>query len=336
MLNCTRRVGQENPLQESNSRVHSRPLSYTEGINFGDHIPKIHRNSSFQSPYHRCKAVKTLIVGCGYLGRRVAGRCRAEGHVVSATTRDAASHPEWEAQGITAIEWDVTEQPRSGIFSAPEVVVYAVGYQRGQAYSRDQVHRDGIERLFANLPNPPRLFIYVSSTGVYGEDQENLVDEGTPAAPDSDSGQAILRAEDFLRSHPWSDRVIILRLAGIYGPDRVPVQGPDPATDADPWINLIHVDDAANAIVELMRGARPPKTYVLADGMPVRRSEFKKKALEIVGVSAPKNSARPPRIGRGKRINPNLIHRDLGFQCRYPTYIAGLQAIAAAMGDPRR
>ena len=98
------------------------------------------------------------------------------------------------------------------------------------------------------LLTPDPLLLYISSTGVYGDADGEWVDETTPCRPAREGGKACLAAEQVLAEHPLGKRSVVLRPAGIYGPDRIiraealrrgePIDAP-----ADGYLNLIHVDD---------------------------------------------------------------------------------------------
>jgi nucleoside-diphosphate-sugar epimerase len=280
--------------------------------------------------------VKTLIVGCGYVGFRVARSWIQAGHVVWGTTRDPEKQAKWVREAIHPIVWNVAEKPQTGLFPAVDVVLYAVGYRKDQPFSRSELHRGGLSRLLEALPVPPKRVLYVSSTGVYGDSVSGIVNEETPANPSSESGKAILEAEQFLQGHPWNARVILLRLAGIYGPERIPIPRNSEHPAEDGLINLIHVEDAVRAIILAAEAADPPRTFVISDGAPVLRSAFQQAAAEILGGTPKMNSDRPPRKGGGKRIDPSLIQKELGFQCEFSTYREGLQAIADLDAGVRR
>jgi nucleoside-diphosphate-sugar epimerase len=149
-----------------------------------------------------------------------------------------------------------------------------------------------------------------------------------------------LAAEQWLAEHVPAERATVLRLAGIYGPGRIPLlaklreREPLPVAEGD--LNLIHVVDAAEAIVQLLERPAPPRLYVLSDGHPVARRTFYEDAARIFGTPEPVFVAPEPgsaRAGRGesnKRIRPQRIMADLGLVLRYPDHLAGFTAIAAS------
>ena len=88
-----------------------------------------------------------------------------------------------------------------------------------------------------------------------------LVDETSDCRPESENGQDCLAAEEILWEHSRSVKsdvkhsASVLRLAGIYGPGRLlrrieQVRAGEPvAGNPEGFLNLIHVDDAVQAVL---------------------------------------------------------------------------------------
>src|SRR5205823_868134 len=133
----------------------------------------------------------------------------------------------------------------------------------------------GLANVLAELP-PPGQFLYVSSTGVYGQTGGEEVDEESPAEPIEESGRVVREAErTLLRQRPDA---AILRFAGIYGPGRLirhqALLAGEPLTgDPGKWLNLIHVEDGVRAIDHVLR-ARWSGVVNVCDGRPVTRRDF--------------------------------------------------------------
>jgi nucleoside-diphosphate-sugar epimerase len=290
-----------------------------------------------------------LIFGCGYLGERVALRWRAAGHEVAIVTRSAHRAERFRKQGFVPIIADVTRPHTLGQFIEAQTVLYSIGFDRTAAYSIDEVYAGGVRNVLAALPAQLSRFIFISTTGVYGPAEGGWVDEATPPAPQRDGGRASLAAERVLANHPLGGRGIILRLAGIYGPARVPFIDelragkplPAPATG---WLNLIHVDDAAEVVVAaaempleaLGTHNRWPLVYSVSDGCPVERGEFYSEVARQVGAPPPRfvkpdpNSPRAARAAANRRISNVRMLADLRVTLAYPDYRAGLAAILSA------
>jgi len=216
-----------------------------------------------------------LIFGCGYLGMRVARAWRAEGEVVHAVTRGGSSAA-FAAEGLAPVRADVTQPETLTDLPAAGTVLYAVGFDRAAGASMRQVYVDGLRAVLDALPESVERFIYISSTSVYSQDDGGWIDEESPCQPRSENGRVCLEAERTLREHRLGARAIVLRLAGIYGPGRVPrreaLLSGEPLAAAEGRLNLIHADDAVRIILAAERLAAPPRLYTVSDGQPPLRS----------------------------------------------------------------
>ena len=146
------------------------------------------------------------------------------GHDVVVVTREPrAGRRSFEQQGYAAIVADVTQPETLRELPAAETVLFAVGFDRSESrQSIEEVYAGGVRNVLAALPADTGRFIYISTTGVYGPAGGEWVDEATPPDPQREGGRASLAAEQALAAHPLGQRSVILRLAGIYGPGRVP------------------------------------------------------------------------------------------------------------------
>ena len=286
--------------------------------------PSTSLNASSESKVPRNRV---LVVGCGYLGVRVARLALTRGDQVWATTRRRERAAELAAEGISPLVVDWTD--RRTMRDLPEVdgVLVAVSYDPRGGSDRETAIVGGLSNLLTAIGagragnsargNPvasrnaasgsgdsPRM-CYISTTGVYHQADGRWVDESSPTHPRREGGQAHLRAEQRLHrawpGGPWT----ILRLAGIYGPGRVPrvadvIAGRPLASSDRGHLNLIHVDDAAAAVgVVLGIGGERPMAglgdpaglrhlYVVADDRPVVRGEFYREVARQAGVDPPR------------------------------------------------
>jgi nucleoside-diphosphate-sugar epimerase len=309
--------------------------------------------------------VTRLIVGCGYLGLRVARRWLAAGQKVAGVVHSDASATALAAASVRPIVADVTRPETLRDLPAADALLYCVGYGADSNSSRWAVYVDGLRAVLDAVPPEVRRVIFVSSTGVYAEQDGGWVDEDSPCAPSRESGRALLAAEQVLAAHRLGERGIVLRLAGIYGPGRLPgtvpsfaertghviagresaKMGLSPLTRGEPLaipagqsINLIHVDDAASAVLAAEARARPPRTYIVADGHPVDRREYFTELARQLGLQPP--CFRDPRPGeaatrRGgdKRACSRRMLEELQVKLEYPTYREGIKAAVELHDD---
>ena len=281
-----------------------------------------------------------LVVGCGYLGERVARRWVDAGFRVIATTRREARAAELRERGITPAVVDVTvaEPGWAKLFAdagVPETVFWGVGFDRAAGATPRDVHGDGLRRLLdalatARPAGSTTRVILSSSTGVWGDEGGGAVDESTPPNPSREAGRVLVEAESLLAAHPAGPGTA-LRFAGLYGPGRLPrvadlKAGLPIAADPDSWLNLIHVDDAAAVVCKVADAASPRGLYVVADGHPVRRRDWYGTLAKLTGSPEPRwDTAAPRPRGADKRIDPALLFRDLGFR---PIHCNPLVALA--------
>lgn len=284
-----------------------------------------------------------LVVGCGYLGERVARAWLAAGDRVLAVTRRAARAAELAAFGIEPVVADVAaDAPWWTALPPLATVFWAVGFDRAGGGTHRDVHVAGLRRMLDGLATaasarggaPPRI-ILSSSTGVWGDEAGGIVDESTPPRPNRDSGRALVEAEDVLRTHALGPGVA-LRFAGLYGPGRLPRiddlrAGRPIAADPDSWLNLVHVDDAARVVGAVADAPAPGPLYVVSDGRPVRRRDWYGRLASLAGAPAPAwDPAAPRDRSADKRVDPALLVRDLGFTPTRPDALAALADLVGA------
>ncbi|REJ69844.1 MAG: SDR family NAD(P)-dependent oxidoreductase [Planctomycetota bacterium] len=287
-----------------------------------------------------------LIFGCGYLGKRVAARYVAQADTVYAVTRSAARAAELEAAGLLPVVADITR--RETLASLPEVetVIVAVGFDRSTGLSIHQTYVAGMENVLAALPTTVTRVIYISSTGVYGQGDGSVVDEDSPTEPTRAGGRACLAAEELLARYLLGRGAVVLRLAGIYGPGRLPrsaqlIDREPLPVDPETYLNLIHVDDAAEAVLAADRldPAAALRRFCISDGHPILRGDyFAELARQLdtpLPVFEPDAAAAggEPRRGSGsKRVSNARMLAELDFTLTYPTWREGLAASLAAAG----
>ena len=290
-----------------------------------------------------------LVVGTGYLGQKVAQLSREQGAMVYATTRRKTRFESLSEAGFHPVQYDWTDQTTYGNLplsqlSASARVVVSVSYDRKSRISRYQSQVGGLRNLLEILPPDVRI-CYISTTGVYHQIDGGWVDETSPTHPSRPGGRVHLQAEQLLHAmrpvSPWR----VLRLAGIYGPGRVPraadvIAGRPIASPELGFLNLIHVHDAARAIISAWQSMREParalpagmqaRLYAVGDDSPVRRGDFYREIAKQCGSDPPRFTAPRPdapvqmRSDSNKRVWNRKLRRDLLSSLDFPDYRCGL------------
>jgi nucleoside-diphosphate-sugar epimerase len=269
------------------------------------------------------------------LGLRVAESWLTAGETVYGMTRSTKRAAELERRGLRPIVADITG-PASLQLPPADTVLYAVGYDPRSGVSRRDLHVAGFRRLLDALPATVERLIFISTTGVYGQSGGEWVDEDSACVPAGESGKVYLEAEQMLFAHPSGTKAVVLRLAGLYGPSRVPQR--DRIASGNPlpaggWLNLIQVEDAAQVVLDAERLAVPPRVYCVSDGHPVLRRDYYEEVARLWNVPAPRLAftEEGPSSSRGssnKRVSNQRMVRDLKTILKHKDYKHGLSAIS--------
>ncbi|MFZ3087296.1 MAG: SDR family oxidoreductase [Methylotenera sp.] len=280
---------------------------------------------------------KVLIVGCGDLGTEVARQLTQLGIKTIGVRRSAQSIPDKETvQDLEIIPADVTQPVTLEVLGAihPEIIVYCVaaGGQSDAEYKAAYV--DGLRNVLATQKNNTRLkhVFFVSSTRVYGQETDSLLDESVPPIPADFGGERLLEAERLLQT--LSCNGTALRLSGIYGPGRLRMlnlaKTPGHWPQQNSWSNRIHRDDAAAFITFLIQqalaGVAPQACYIVTDSRPVAQYEVLDWLASQLHVNQPKLIA----VSGGRRLS-NRFLLATGFKLQYPDYQAGYQSLLSQL-----
>jgi len=288
---------------------------------------------------------RCLIAGCGYVGRRLAERMRPAWRVV-ALARSPGSVAGLRAAGIETIDADLDAlRGPDELHAAADGA--AIAYLAPPQDSGTNDTRLG--KFLAALGEArPTVFLYMSTTGVYGDAAGATVDESSPTEPSNDRSRRRIAAEQLTRA--WCEerglRWVILRVPGIYGPHRLPLerlQRGEPALEpaaAGPG-NRIHVDDLVTACVAALE--RPVSgIFNVGDGDHSSTTAFLQITAELAGLPAPKLVTLAEAHGRvspgmlaylveSRRVETGRMRQELGVTPRYATVAAGVAASLAEM-----
>jgi nucleoside-diphosphate-sugar epimerase len=288
---------------------------------------------------------RCLIAGCGYVGRRLAERMRPSWRVV-ALARSPGSLVALRAAGIETIDADL-DAPHipGGLQAAADGA--AIAYLAPPQDSGTSDARIG-RFLDALGEAHPTVFLYMSTTGVYGDAAGATVDESSPTEPSNDRSRRRVAAEQLARA--WCEargvRRVVLRVPGIYGPHRLPLerlQRGEPAlvsAAAGPG-NRIHVDDLVTACVAALE--RPVSgIFNVGDGDHSSTTAFLQVTAELAGLPPPELVTLAEARGRvspgmlaylveSRRVATGRMREELCVTPRFATVAAGVAASLAEM-----
>src|SRR5665647_1813462 len=249
----------------------------------------------------RFRRERVLIVGCGDVGLRVARHLPARLKLL-ALTPTAERAPAMRAQGITPLQGNLDDRAslRRLAGLATRVVHLAPPPSHDPDWRSDPRTLALLRAL--RLRSQPHSLVYGSTSGVYGDCAGDWVSETRRVNPDTPRSQRRVHAESHLRlfGRATGTRVHILRIPGIYAPDR---EGGTPRgrllkgtpvlrAEDDVYTNHIHADDLARAcLAALWRGKSQRITHASDDTQLLMGDYFDLAAdiyqLSLIHISEP-------------------------------------------------
>jgi len=276
---------------------------------------------------------RILIAGCGDIALRVARELR-ERYRLFGLVRRAGRAAELRAAGIVPLSADLDNRHSlRRIAGLADIVLHF-------APPPDSDETDSRTRnLLAALAHGklPRRFVYISTSGVYGDCGGARIDETRTPAPQTLRARRRQDAERQIRT--WAERngvaASILRVPGIYAAERLPLQRLRTGTPAivaaeDSHTNHIHADDLARIVIAALRHGRPSRIYHASDDSELKMGDY----FDVVADAF--NLPHSPRLSRAEvqqAVSPALwsfmnesrqlenkrMKRELKVRLRYPT-----------------
>ena len=284
---------------------------------------------------------RLLILGCGYLGCAVGSLFRNEGWQVWGGRRSSVNDGDLHSLGIVPVRVDVT-LPHT-FDSLPvnfDAVINSVSSSRGGADVYRSVYWEGMVNILAwTRRTGVKRLLHTSSTSVYTQTDGSWVTELSAADPSGEAGGWLRRAEDDLLLAVRSGAIegSVVRASGIYGPGRGQLYQQILRGEArldnegKRWLNMIHRDDLASALLCLMQASTLDEIYNANDDQPVRQIDFLKWLAEATSrpMPGPADPASMEKRKRGltsKRVS-NLKLRATGWAPKFPNFSHGYRAL---------
>ncbi len=284
---------------------------------------------------------RLLIIGCGDVALRAVPLLRPR-YRIYALTRSPARVASLRAQGLVPVLGDLDDPATlDGLAGIAHDVLHCAPPPLHGSRDTRTAH---LIAVLAKAKSLPQHFVYISTSGVYGDCHGAWVDETRPLQPATARAQRRVDAERRLRE--WGRRsgvrICVLRAPGIYSEARLPLQRlrdgtPALRADEDAYTNHIHADDLARMAVAALSYGTPGRLYNASDDSVLKMGDYFDLVADRYGLP------RPPRVSRaeaGQRIAPALlsfmsesrrlsnhrIKRELRFTLRYPTVREGIAA----------
>ena len=214
------------------------------------------------------------IVGLGYVGKRLKKRCLDKGYEVCLLSRDK-------------LDLDKTDTRLDVSFGGMDVVYLVPPFSQGKEDVR-------VITFINQLKEKPKSIIYFGTTGVYGDCKGEWVTENSELKAKNDNELRRISAENFFKNYANQNNIplTILRVAGIYGPGRLPVERvkekkPIVILEESSISNRIHVDDLVEVTLKAIENAKGCHVYNVSDGNPQPMSQLYINLAKILEVDEP-------------------------------------------------
>jgi len=285
--------------------------------------------------------MRVLIVGCGYVGLPLGAELVKLGHEVFGLRRSAGADANLKTAGITPLHADIT-QPET-LATLPTGfgwVVNCAASAGGDVDAYRRLYLQGTRNLIEWLAaSPPAKFVYTSSTGVYGQNDGSVVKETSPTEPAVETAKVLVETEKVLHAAAREKNfpAVVLRVAGIYGPDRgyllkqylkneARIEG-----NGGRILNMIHRDDLIGVIIAALKSGRPGEIYNAVDDEPVTQKTFFEWLAGTLGKELPPSAPEDADANRkrgvtNKRVSNRRLKMELGYQFKYPNFRKGYTA----------
>lgn len=273
-----------------------------------------------------------LSLGHGYSAATLSRHLLAQGWHVTGTTRSAEKAEALRASGVEPLLW---REDRGGdlgpaLAKATHILISASPNEAGDPFLQAAPE---IAKAKAEWVG------YLSTTGVYGDQNGAWVDEATPLNASGGRSDYRVRAEEQWRATGLP--VHIFRLAGIYGPGRGPFAKVRKGTarriiKAGQVFSRIHVEDIANVLLASMARPNPGAAYNVCDNEPAPAEDVLEEAARLLGLPIPPairfEDADMTPMARSfylesRRVKNDRIKNELGVKLHYPDYKSGLLSL---------
>ncbi|WP_417939047.1 NAD(P)H-binding protein [Flavobacterium sp. RS13.1] len=269
---------------------------------------------------------KISILGCGWLGLPLAKRLIEKGNSVNGSTTSENKLSILKEAGINpflvALESESVSESINSFLAESEIMIIDIPPKLRTANpdSEKKVFFEKIKNLIPFIEKSTvKKVLFVSSTSVYGDNNDSVTEETKPN-PDTESGKQLVLAEKLLQENQ-NFKTTILRFGGLIGEDRHPVtslSGKENLANADAPVNLIHQNDCISIIEEIIDQSKWNDAFnAVAPFHPTREDYYTQKAVE---QKLPLPQFSPEKSNIKKVISSDKIGTVLNYKFRLEDY----------------
>ncbi len=283
-----------------------------------------------------------IIAGCGYIGRLLAAELLDDHFSVTGLVSSEAGVARCRRRNVPCMKTDFDDSVSLAMLMPDtrgrRIIYLAPPPAEGRTDTRIA------NFLQAIAEQPPRKFVLISTTGVYGDCKGQWVDELSPVNPRADRAWRRVDAERRAQAYCESMNIplVILRVPGIYGPDKLPLARiqkglPVVCAEESPYTNRIHAYDLVSVCKTALLNDDLGGIFNCSDGQPGTMYEYFSKVAEFAGLPMPPViSLRQARktlsagmlsyLDESRRVDNGKMLKHFDLNLQYPNLDAGLRA----------
>jgi len=285
------------------------------------------------------------IIGCGYIGKKVASQLQQLHQRVQCFVASDASLEACKTQNLNARQFDLDEpglalsEKNIASFNQSVIAYFAPPPRNGLADTR-------MENFLAALNQQqlrPQKIVLISTTGIYGDCHGEWIDETRAVNPQADRAHRRLSAEQQLQAYCREHKIdcIIFRVPGIYAVDKLPIKritSGEPIVRAEDsgYTNRIHADDLTAFCVEALTAPVASGVYNCCDGHPSTMNDYFMRVAEVMSLPRPVeislqqaqqelSAGMLSYLAESKRISSKKLCEHFKTAFKYPDLTAGLK-----------
>jgi nucleoside-diphosphate-sugar epimerase len=269
--------------------------------------------------------MKAAIIGCGYVGTAVAQHWQAQGlDVLGTTTRkERVAELNRVANRVEVLVAADSDRLKE-VLRDRQIVLLCVASKRGANYADTYLRT--AQTMAEVLPHTAvEQLIYTSSCSVYGEHNGAWVSELMPPMPITENGKIIEQTEETLLSAITpQQKVCVLRLGGIYGPDRTlekiysRAAGTTRPGKGEEATNWVHLNDIVSGIDWAKEKQLSGIYNLVQEEVPTVR--------ELIGEVCDRHKLAPVQWDEKEGSNRKNVRvsnakiKSTGYQFKHPTF----------------
>ncbi len=279
------------------------------------------------------KTNKILIFGYGYCAKALIKKFKNKKNKILVVSRNTQNIDKLNRKGILSCEWSKKNDVIDFINKSNTILITA------PPYNFEDPVAIKYSKYFSQTGKKIRL-IYLSSTSVYGDHKGAWVNENSKLKAKTELGKWRQKVEfewlSFAKANYIS--ISVLRLSGIYGPDRSAFDRINDkffkiVNSPNVLFSRIHIDDITSVIQKFIKNKNLEGVYNLSDNMPATSEAVYLEAFRLLKLEPPPSKKLDELnlsktamgfFSESKKVSNKKLLNNLSYKLIHPDYFSGM------------